>query len=226
MAKISSTLESSIDSFNFNYRFTRYLHNWRKIVLHIQQRLPEYGGIGLLSAGVVLLLSSLSYTSLPLYPSDLQAATSDIHVESLHLHAEPALYSAHVTPFDFYLEPMGMGLAAIAFAAIAAGYQLIRKHTIYLSSFVIWLIVVEALAESSILGWLIKTQGLMPPLPGSRWGVLSSTWLEYLVGLPGALLLPALILLMSYGCRWHLRKSAGENPEINFFRFKFKATFR
>lgn len=166
----------------------------------------------LLGAGVVLLLSALSYTMLPLYPPDAPA--------------EHFQQSAQVALLDFSALPVSALVVILSCTAITLGYLLLRKHAIHLSSFVIWLIVVEALAESSILGWLIKTHGMTSPLPGSHWGILSSTWLEYLVGWPGALVLPVFILLLSYGYRRSLRKSAGENPQIQFFGFKFKATFR
>ncbi len=224
VAKIRNTPESSIDRFNFNYSITRYLYNWQKIVLHIQQKLPEYGGICLLGAGVVLMLSSLSYTTLPLYPPDLSAEKT-LHAAQLTPPGFGAPFG-FLAPFGVSSLPMGVIGITVSSMAIVAGYLLIRRHTIYLSTFVIWLIIIEALAESSILGWLIKTRGMTSPLPGSRWGVLSSTWLEHLFGLSGALLLPVFILLLSYGYRRNLRRSAGENPPINFFRFKFKATFR
>ena len=99
-------------------------------------------------------------------------------------------------------------MLAAATGFLIAGYLTLRKHAGPLPHVVIGLLVIEALAESSILGWIIKTRHMNAPLPGSRWGVLSSTWLEYLFGWPGALLLPALVLILSYGYRRTLRKAA------------------
>lgn len=184
----------------------------RSIAARLQELGPQYGGIFLLGAGVVLLFSSLSYTSLPLYPSGAPP--------------EPVQYTAGMIPVFLTVLPPGLLVLAAASCFMIAGYLTLRKHAGPLPHVVIGLVVIEALAESSILGWIIKTRQMNAPLPGSRWGVLSSTWLEYLFGWPGALLLPALVLMLSYGCRRTLRKAAPHPGFFETIRVKIKTTFR
>ncbi|MFK7846268.1 MAG: hypothetical protein AB8G77_13305 [Rhodothermales bacterium] len=184
------------------------------IVYHLHQlsskainRAPELGGIFLLGVGVILLLSSLSHTPVfalpdtasPTYSvSDFAAPVDEPIGKSSHFHDALSIFVAG--------SRRGVFLLLLASCSLASGYFIIRRYVSTKPNIFIWLVIAEVLAESSILGWLLVTSGLTLPLPNSRWGILSAMWLENFLGVLGAILLPVIVLCISFHLKRNLRK--------------------
>lgn len=148
----------------------------------------------------MLLLSSLFYTPLVFY------------IEQ-HLSAEAQHLSA---PASFWPGGYIAGLMMFVFGggALLGGYLVIRRHINRQPNLFLWVVVIEVLAESSIIGWILLTSGMAIPLPTSRVGVVSALWLEGFVGLLGAIVFPVMVLGLCFHLKRTLRRSGASGEPV------------
>ncbi len=154
----------------------------------------------LTGVGVLLLLSSLFYTPLVFYVDN-------------HLTQEAQRLSASTS---FWPGGYIAGFAMFIFGggALLAGYLVIRRHIGRQPNLFLWVVVIEVLAESSIVGWVLLASGMALPLPTSRLGVVSALWLEGFVGILGAIICPLMVLGLCFHLKRSLRRSGASGQPV------------
>ncbi|MEM8488303.1 MAG: hypothetical protein AAF564_22330 [Bacteroidota bacterium] len=172
----------------------------QNILYRIRQRVPEFGGMLLTGVGIVLLLSSLFYTPLVFY------VEKHLTQEAQRLSASPSFWT------DGYM--VGFAMFILGSGALLAGYLVIRRHIGQQPNLFLWVIVIEVLAESSIIGWVLLTSGMAVPLPTSRLGVVSALWLEGFVGILGAIICPVMVLGLCFHLKRSLRRSGASGRRV------------
>ncbi len=172
--------------------------------MRLRQRAPEIGGMLLTGIGVVLLLSSLFYTPLFFYVEKYLVADAE-------LLSTPATLTATFWPSGYLA---GLAMFVLGGSALLAGYLVIRRHIDRQPNLFLWVVVIEVLAESSIIGWILLTSGMAVPLPTSRPGMLSALWLEGFVGFLGAIIFPVMVLGLCFHLKRSLRRSGASGQPV------------
>ena len=178
----------------YKQHFLETVQFWLHIPSRTRRLLQEISGILLISIGVTLLLYGIIYTPLLHQLAHLSQESAGVVTSNQSFLPQHAL--ARV---------LGLTLGCIS---LGLGYFIFRRYVTTKPNMLLWLIVIEVLAETSILGWLLIANGLALPLPSGAWGMLSTAWLQYFFGALGAFLFPLIVLSFCLHFRRRLRKTA------------------